>query len=382
MHLSYCLTNEDTSQDTKWTKIQQRCLISERAGHCSNVSTPRAERDQKQSRRLKEVQLQNNKKQQKERESEEKGKRKSTEVEGGKGEGEREKMVVEDKENGAGGGENLGRRREKESGARKTVEREGRSEGEGVLKSRRSLNFPRSDVRLVKSPTVKITRLLSSLSRKRQGGFDKPMPPPTSKNKETIPQTKASKSSSRRPLVVQQTAADVTNQNQAIEEGVMTSPIKGKSRTTTEMFEDGMQEDDDAGLGQEVGGDSSVAMESCSSVLSPSTPPCAGTSEGLMSGGTSSGVSSPAPGPALRRSPRLKKRLSDAKKGSTSHQDSGSDAKKKRKSDGDKKKEKSLKAVSHHFHTQNCTFLMHNSRGIILQISKYFMHQYCFVLLM
>ena len=329
-HLSYCLTNEDTSQDTKWTKIQQRCLISERAGHCSNVSTPRAERDQRQSRRLKEVQLQNNKKQQKERENEEQGKRKSTEG-GSKGEEERAKMVMEDKENGAEGGENLGRRREKERG--------GRSEGEGMLKSRRSLNFPRSDVKLVKSPTVKITRLPLSLSSHK--GQNKSMPPPTSKSKETSLQTKASKCSTRRPLVVQQTAANATNQNQAIEEGVMTLPIKGKLRTTTELYEEGMQENDGAGTDQEVGGDSSVAMETCSSVLSPSTLPCAGTSEGLSAGGVGS------PAPALRRSPRLKKRLSDSMKGSTSLSDGGSDAKKKRRSDGDKKKEKSLKAVSH-----------------------------------
>lgn len=310
-------------------------MISERAGHCSNVSTPRAERDQRQSRRLKEVQLQNNKKQQKERENEEQGKRKSTTEGGGsKGEEERGKMVMEDKENGAEGGENLGRRREKERG--------GRSEGEGMLKSRRSLNFPRSDVKLVKSPTVKITRLPLSLSSRK--GQNKSMPPPTSKSKETSLQTKASKSSTRRPLVVQQTAANATNQNQAIEEGVMTSPIKGKSRTTTELYEEGMQENG-ASTDQEVGGDSSVAMETYSSVLSPSTPPCAGTSEGLSAGGAGSGVGSPAP--SLRRSPRLKKRLSDSMKGSTSQSDGGSDAKKKRRSDGDKKKEKSLKAVSH-----------------------------------
>ena len=268
---------------------------------------------------------------------------------GSKGEEERGKMVMEDKENGAEGGENLGRRREKEGGGRKTVERGGRSEGEGVLKSRRSLNFPRSDVRLVKSPTVKITRLPSSLSsRKGQSGFTKPVPPSTSKSKGTNLQTKASKGSARRPLVVQQTAVNATNQNQAIEEGAMTSSIKG---TATELFQGGMQEKVDDDISQEVGGDSSIAMETCSSVLSPSTPPCAGTSEGLSAGGAGSGVDSLAPGPGLRRSPRLKKRLSDSMKGSTSHSDGGSDAKKKRRSDGDKKKEKSLKAVSFYFHT-------------------------------
>ena len=156
---------------------------------------------------------------------------------------------MEDKENGAEDGENLGRRREKERG--------GRSEGEGVLKSRRSLNFPRSDVRLVKSPTVKITRLpLSLSSRKGQSGFNKSMPPPTSKSKETSLQTKASKGSTRRPLVIQQTAANATNQNQAIEEGVMTSPMKGKPRTATELFQGGLQEkfNDDEDMSRETGG--------------------------------------------------------------------------------------------------------------------------------
>lgn len=279
------------------------------------------------------MQLQNSKKQQKRRESEEQGKRKSTES--GKGE-EGGKMVMEDKENAEGGASV--REREKEGGWER-----GRSEGGSavVMKSRRSLNFPRSDVRLVKSPTVKITRLPSSLSRKSQGGFAKPMPP----NKVANLQTKASKSS-RGPLVQQTT--NVTNQNQVIEEGVVKSPTKGRSRTTAEIFKDGMREND-ADMSQEMGGDSSVAMECSSSVLSPSTPPCTGSSEGLLAGAGSS-VSSP----ALRRSPRLKKRLADAKKGSSSRQDSGSDAKKKRRSNTDKKKEKSLKAVSHYmyFHTQ------------------------------
>ena len=313
--------------DTKWTKIQQRCLISERAGHCSTVSTPRAERDQRQSRRLKEVQLQNSKKQQKQRESEKQGKRKSTES--SKGE-ERDKMELDDKENGAEGGEDL-RRTEKEIGEKE--EREGRGV---VLKSQRSLNFPRSDVKLVKSPTVKITRLPSSLSRKRQGGFAKPLPPPTGKSKVANPQTKPSNMS--RGFLVEQTV-NVTNQDQRSEgRSLIVSPVKDKSRTTSEISEDDMQEN------QEVGGDSSVAMECSSSVLSPSTPPC---SEGLSATGTS-GVSS-SPRPALRRSPRLKKRLSDAKKGSSSRHGDG--AKKKRKSDSDKKKEKSLKAVSHCFLT-------------------------------
>lgn len=279
------------------------------------------------------MQLQNSKKQQKQRESEEQGKRRSTES--GKGEGGR-KMVMEDKEN-AEGGVSV-RKKEKEDGGER-----GRSEGGGtvVLKSRRSLNFPRSDVRLVKSPTVKITRLSSSLSHKRQSGFAKPMPP----NKVVNLQTKASKSS-RGPLVQQTT--NVTNQSQVIEEGVVMSPIKDRSRTSTEIFKDGVQEND-ADKSQEMGGESSVAVECSSSALSPSTPPCTGSCEGLLAGAGSS-VSSP----TLRRSPRLKKRLSDAKKGSSSRQDSGSDAKKKRKSNTDKKKEKSLKAVSHYmyFHTQ------------------------------
>lgn len=290
------------------------------------------------------MQIQNSKKQQKERESEEQGKRKSTE--GGRGE-EGGKMEMEDKENGAEeGGENLRRREVKERGGKiLQVDRGSGEDAVAVLKSRRSLNFPRSDVRLVKSPTVKITRLPPSLSRKREGGFAKPVAPQTGKNKVANLQTKASKNSSRGPLV-QQTAVNVTNQNQAVEEGVVTSLAKGTSRTTctTEIFESGMQEND-ADMSQEVGGDSSIAMECSSSLLSPSTPPHTGNSEGLSARGAGSGsVSSP----ALRRSPRLKKRLPDTKKENSSHhlRDGGSDAKKKRKSDMDKKKEKSLKAVS------------------------------------
>ena len=107
------------------------------------------------------MQLQNSKKQQKQRESEGQGKRKNTESSKGEEGG---KVETEDKENGAEGGESV-RRREKEIGEKEERGREG-----VVLKSRRSLNFPRSDVKLVKSPTVKITRLPSSL---RQSGFAK-----------------------------------------------------------------------------------------------------------------------------------------------------------------------------------------------------------------
>ena len=267
-------------------------------------------------------------------------------MESGKGE-EGGKMMMDDKEN-AEGGESV-RRREKESGGERGRRGE---EGAAVLKSRRSLNFPRSDVRLVKSPTVKITRLPSSLSRKTPSGFAKPtcMLP----NKV---QTKASKSS-RGPLVQQTT--NVTNQIQVIEEGVVMSPTKGRSRTTAEIFKDGMQEND-VDMSQEMGGDSFVAMECSSSVLSPSTPPCTGSSEDL-SAGAGSGVSSP----ALRRSPRLKKRLSDAKKGSSSRQDSGSDIKKRRKSSTDKKKEKSLKAVSHCSHTTCTKYYIFSNNGMLI----------------
>lgn len=50
---SYCLTTDDASLDARLTRIQQRCLISERSSNCSTVVTPKAERAQKQSRRMK-----------------------------------------------------------------------------------------------------------------------------------------------------------------------------------------------------------------------------------------------------------------------------------------------------------------------------------------
>lgn len=42
--VDYCLSEEDSSTDHKLTAIQQHCLLSERASHCSNVTTPRANR--------------------------------------------------------------------------------------------------------------------------------------------------------------------------------------------------------------------------------------------------------------------------------------------------------------------------------------------------
>lgn len=234
------------------------------------MSTPRAERNQRQSRRLKEVQLQNSKKQQKQRESEEEQKRKS--VESGQGE-EGETTITEDKENGVEGGGNS--KREKPS-----LERRSGGQGVPILKSRRSLNFPRTNIRLVKSPAVKITKI-SSLSRRRQSEVTKLQPP-------------------------------------------------------------AMQESDLC-TSEEVGGASSaVTMESSTSVLSPSTPPLTcGTSSG---DGILADVSKSSP--LLRRSPRLKKIMSEAKKRTSCCRGDNGEAAKKRKSD-EMKNEKSLKAVSH-----------------------------------
>ena len=160
------------------------------------------------------------------------------------------------------------------------------------------------------------------------------LPPPTSKNKVANLQTKASKMS-RGPLAEQ--TVNATNQDQV--RALMASPLRGRSRTTSELSEDSVRES------QGVGEESSIAMECSSSVLSPSTPPCTIVSEHLLAAGIS-GVGS---SPALRRSPRLKRRSSDSKKSSSSCH--GDAAKKKRKSDNDKKKEKSLKAVSHYYVT-------------------------------
>ena len=42
--VDYCMSAEDFSKDSKLTKIQQRYLISERASHCSTVSTPHVQK--------------------------------------------------------------------------------------------------------------------------------------------------------------------------------------------------------------------------------------------------------------------------------------------------------------------------------------------------
>ena len=44
---SYCLSAHDSSLDARLMKIQQRCLVSERASNCSTANTPRVDRRRK-----------------------------------------------------------------------------------------------------------------------------------------------------------------------------------------------------------------------------------------------------------------------------------------------------------------------------------------------
>lgn len=53
--VDYCLSTADTATDYRLTTIQQHCLISERASHCSNVTTPQASRAARETRQKKEV---------------------------------------------------------------------------------------------------------------------------------------------------------------------------------------------------------------------------------------------------------------------------------------------------------------------------------------
>ena len=47
---SYCLSAHDSSLDARLMKIQQRCLVSERASNCSTANTPRVDRRRKRRR--------------------------------------------------------------------------------------------------------------------------------------------------------------------------------------------------------------------------------------------------------------------------------------------------------------------------------------------
>lgn len=326
IHGSYCLTTEDASKDTKWTKIQQRCLVSERAGHCSNVNTPMAERSQRQSRRLKEVQLQNKKqKEQKEKEQRvsEEQKRRSTGTHSSRGAEGDQNMAGFDKENGDE--ERGNQEREREEGSQLEMVNSSKSV---KLKSRRSLQFVRNDVRMVKSPTVKITRISSS--HQRHSGFAKPLKP-MGKHKIAALQT-MSKSTTTREALRQTT---MTNQEgrvpaRVVNQGViLTSPAEDRTSLEDPATETQVN---DSTVGQVS--DESPAMECTPLSASPSSPAC--TSTGDNSGAWTSPV---------RRSPRLKGRPSDARK-TASSSDSGACGSKRKKSDTERKKEKSLKEVS------------------------------------
>ena len=321
---SYCLSNEDASKDMKWTKIQQRCLISERAGHCSNVSTPRAERTQRESRRLKEVQLQN-KKQQKMKEKEE-GKKKDAESNReGEGEGGNDENKTLS--------EIVGGCKEGESGTKRS-----KSDIGAILKSRRSLQFPRNDVRTVKSPTVELTKISS---RQMQIGFPKSL-------KLTCDRKASELRAAGATTLMTQTGERACQRGSSITQGGGPTEVLSASSTLRETKPDSRED-----VASEVDGgrqgesstttttvsldlpcDSSVAMECLSSVASPASLSCVGNEE------LEESLTSP-----LRRSPRLKDRRSgDAEKTRASRGSGGGG--KRRESKSEKKKEKSLKAVS------------------------------------
>ena len=55
--VEYCFSNHDSSQDSKLTKIQQRYLVSERASHCSTISTPKDLRAMREIRRKRKAEV-------------------------------------------------------------------------------------------------------------------------------------------------------------------------------------------------------------------------------------------------------------------------------------------------------------------------------------
>ena len=310
---SYCLSTEDTSNDTKWTKIQQRCLISERAGHCSNVSTPRAERTLRESRRLKEVQLQN-KKQQKLKEKEE-GKKKDADSAREREEDGQE--VTDENKNSA---DDVGECRKEAGGVLSSLNK---SEKVVTLKSRRSLKFPRTDVKTVKSPTVKITRIAS---RQRHVGFPKTLKL-TGNSKTSEIQASNVTTSTRSAVELDQACQQVkfpTNGGLAGDTLIQSSPTT--TRTNSIREDDSLTRE--RGDMIDLSRDSSTTMElSSSAAMSPAS--LSGVSFRLEESLTS---------PSLRRSPRLTTRaLCDG---------NGGDGGKERENKTDRKKEKSLKAVS------------------------------------
>ena len=284
------------------------------------MSTPRAERSQRESRRLKEVQQLQNKKQQKLKENEE---QKRKDVDGGRGEEEGERVSEEKENKGEGGGDERGREK-RESGKLSSASKS----CDGVMfKSRRSLQFTRSDVRTAKSPTVKITRISS---RQRQTSFSKRLKL-VDKQKAAGAIQNGTRSTSAPTFALQSTIA--ANQGGGVyDEGreIINSPTKSKtSLETISMTED--SERNDTVVGHEIGDDLSVAMECSSSVMAPPLSPA--------NGGSSS---SP-----LRRSPRLKSKYKPTNTGrATDSSSSRQSDVRKRKSDTERKKEKSVKAVS------------------------------------
>lgn len=264
---------------------------------------------------------------------------------GGGGE-EREKMLIDEKENGAetiGSGDGSSRQRRESNRLSTVVGHSGGEEEEGtmvVLKSKRSLQFPRNDVRTVKSPTVKITKVTS---RQRQSGFAKTLKKPMSSSRQrgagaTSPtDTKPLSRAALMKDAARQT--DTVNQNREFEEQGIVVLCPSEDRTPS-CLEDvhGTESEGNCKsviIGGEVVGidSSSVVMEcSSSSMASPSVSSICVASEGSKF--------SP-----VRRSPRLlKSRM--VEKGRVRK----ASGERRKKSETDNKKEKSLKAVSHYVH--------------------------------
>ena len=263
---------------------------------------------------------------------------------GGGGE-EREKMLTDEKENGAetiSSGDGSSRQRRESNRLSTVVGHSGGEEEEGamvVLKSKRSLQFPRNDVRTVKSPTVKITKVTS---HQRQSGFAKPLKKPMSSSRQrgagatsqtdTKPLSRASMKDAARQT-------DTVNQNREFDEQGIVVLCPSEDRTPSCLEDIHGTESEGNCKSVVIGGEvvdsdsSSVVMEcSSSSMASPSISSVCVASKGSKF--------SP-----VRQSPRLlKSRM--VEKGCVRK----ASGERRKKSEADNKKEKSLKAVSHYTH--------------------------------
>ena len=273
------------------------------------------------------MQLQN-RKQQKQREREEQRKKDSVGSCDGEEEGSRKIATAGEKESGS---DNLYGKHEGEGKESQTSLMVGKDST--MFKSHRSLQFPRNDVRTIKSPTVKITRISSHKRQPLQSG--KTMKSTGKQRMAVQIRTSKSSASATSSESIQHTAtAKQGNERGASrtpERGVATSGVKNRTTgtlSTKDIPRNEIQKGNDSAVNFKVEGDSSTTMECPPSVSSPLSPTFAGN-KGVW----------PSP---VRRSPRLKSKMADTKREGTSHKgDAG-----RKKGDTEKRREKSLKAVS------------------------------------